>query len=710
MACRDCLPEEGVCRAGSSALPQKNNANAWSSDMKIKNRLPSLRLAPRAAGFVLATALPLAISTASAFELDLGDGASGSLDTTVSYGAAWRTEDPNRALAARYPTYLESVNDNRRTFINKNDGDGNFDNSGKPVSSVFKITSDLELKYGDYGAFVRGTAFYDSVIMDGTPNRASPNYYPNSASCNVQNTPLSQLSKCGFPSEIDDHSGSRARFLDAYAYGNFTVADHALNVRLGEQVLSWGEALFLQDGINSANPVSLSNLRLPGAEVKEALLPLPMLYASLELSDKLTAEAFYEFDWDYSEPDDVGTFYSSDDAFAGEGANRILVNPLQPDPLDPTSIVRQIGTLQAFNNAPFDPLTQSQAWLTNKRVSDKSVNTNNQYGIAFRYSMEATELGLFFMNYNSHKPVAQAITGDALAINPLTGLPNGNQPAAVRAYNACLTLGGTSISCAGMANAYNYIDTTKYQLLYPEDIHMIGASFSTTVGDLSLSGELAYRPNDVILSELGDNLVAYNTINATTIGNGGTASAGSVLNNGQPLAAGQTVQDWVRLETYHLDLVGINNFGPQLGADVMTGVLELGAEFIPNGENKRYASTASLLNLEAPYNALVPPEGPSSDYMSNFSWGYRVVLTSTYNDAIAGWALSPVIRFAHDVQGNSNRTGNFLQNRKAATVGVNALYNQALEVGVAYNAFWGADKSNLLTDRDNITASVKYSF
>lgn len=674
--------------------------------MKNKNRPSSLRLAPRAAGFALATVLPLAVSTASAFELNLGE-VTGSLDSTVSYGTGWRTEDPDKALAARYPTYAEAVAANHRTFVNKNDGDANFDNNGEPITSVFKITSDLELKYDNYGAFVRGTAFYDSVLMDGRPNRPSPNYYPNSASCNVQNTPLSMLSKCGFPREIDDHSGSDARFLDAYVYGNFDMGGHALNVRLGEQVLSWGEALFLQDGINSANPVSLSKLRLPGAEVKEALLPLPMLYASLELTKGLTAEAFYEFDWDYSEPDDAGTFYSSDDAFAGQGANRILVNPLNPagipTPAGTVSIAQQIAAVQAFNNAPFDPVTLSQAWLTNKRMTDKPVDSSNQYGLAFRYSMEATELGLYFINYNSHKPVAQATTGDAFGVQ--TG-----KPQALAAMNACQTLGGNAAECTILANGYYYVDSTKYQLVYPEDIHMIGLSFSTTVGDLAFSGELAYRPNDVILSELGDNLVAYNAINSYTIGNGGSASAGSVLNNGQPLVAGQTVKDWVEMETYHLDLVGINNFGPALGADGMTGVLELGAEFIPNGENKRYSSTASLLNLEAPFNALIPPEGPSNDYLSNFSWGYRVVLTSTYNDVFAGVALSPVIRFAHDVQGNSNRTGNFLENRKAATVGVNAVYNQALDIGVAYNIFWGAEKSNLLEDRDNITAAIKYSF
>lgn len=645
--------------------------------MKKKNGLQSLRMAPRAAGFALATVLPLAVSTASAFELNLG-AVTGSLDTTVSYGTGWRMEEQDPKLAALYATYNDSVTDNRLTFIDKNDGDANFDNDSKPISSTFKITSDLELKTGDFGAFVRGTAFYDTVLADERPNRSFPANFPNSRSCNVQTS--ASPADCGFPKELDERVASDARFLDAYVYGNFDVAGRALNVRLGEQVINWGEALFLQDGINNANPVSLSKLRVPGAEVREALLPLPMIYGSYELADSLTMEAFYEFDWDYSEADGVGTYYSTDDAFAGDGANEILVNALGQ-------------------------------FYTNSRISDKPVDSDGQFGVAFRYSMDSTELGLFYMNYHSHKPVAQATPGvwSALPTDPLI-------PDRLNAAKA-------------------FIESTTYQIVYPEDIQMIGLSFSTAFGDLALSGELAYRPNDVILSELGDNLVAYNTTAAVCYAlnscdsNVGFAY-GQVLNSVKP---NETVKVWEELETYNLDLVAINNFGPMIGANQVIGVLEVGASYIPSGEDKRYASTASLLNIplvDAPagVRGQVCPEftpsstdsiyeagtclseGPSNDYLDELSWGYRMVLSATYNDVFAGVALNPVIRFAHDVDGNSHRTGNFLENRKSGLVGVNAIYNNALEMGIAYNAFWGAEASNLLHDRDNLTLTLKYSF
>lgn len=659
------------------ACLNNNNSPALELFMTNKKSLLTLKLAPKAAGFALATILPFIVSSASAFELNMG-GVSGSLDTTLSYGTGWRLEAQDRNYAALYPNYAALRSANKATMANKNDGDANFDNNSDVISSVFKITSDLELKYQDYGVFVRGTAFYDDVIMGERPNRSQANYFTNSSDCNAGNTGPAQIGNCGFPSDIDHHSGRDARFLDAYVYGNFTVADRALNVRLGEQVINWGEALFLQDGINSANPVSLAKLRLPGAEVKEALLPLPMLYGSFELTKALTMEAFYEFDWDYSEPDDLGTYYSTDDAFAGIGASRILVN---------------LG---------------GSTFATNKRISDKSVDNDGQFGVAFRYFAEElnnTEFGLFFMNYHSHKPVAQAKAGQFSA-------------------------------AAGVAAAKSYLDSTTYQLVYPEDIQMYGLSFSTTVGDLSFSGELAYRPNDVILSELGDNLVAYNALYANAVATGlWPASAGGamgpVLSKGERVTPGTTIKDWVELETYNMSLVAINNFGPTLGADGLMGILELGGTYIPKGEDNRYASTASLLNIPLSaiqYGALTPAlvagacsgskyeasscisEGPSNDYLDKFSWGYRAVLTATYNDVFAGVALNPVLRFAHDVEGNSHRTGNFLENRKAATVAVNAVYNNNTEVGLAYNAFWGAEATNFLGDRDNITLAAKYSF
>ena len=95
--------------------------------------------------------LPLLIAgSAQAVEFSLMDNQlSGSIDTTLSYGAMWRVQGRDK----------DNISD-----INADDGNRNFDTG--LVSEVYKATSDLSLKYDNYGAFVRGTAYYDTQIMD----------------------------------------------------------------------------------------------------------------------------------------------------------------------------------------------------------------------------------------------------------------------------------------------------------------------------------------------------------------------------------------------------------------------------------------------------------------------------------------------------------------------------------------------------------------
>ena len=118
--------------------------------MEINARKPLLRFAPAKAGFALAGLLPLLVAgQVQAVEFSFADDEiAGSIDTTVSYGQLWRVQGQDKS------------NDD----INANDGNRNFDTG--LVSEVFKVTTDLEATYQNYGAFVRGTAFYDTQIMD----------------------------------------------------------------------------------------------------------------------------------------------------------------------------------------------------------------------------------------------------------------------------------------------------------------------------------------------------------------------------------------------------------------------------------------------------------------------------------------------------------------------------------------------------------------
>jgi len=118
-------------------------------------------------------------------------------------------------------------------------------------------------KYKNYGAFFRGTYFHDFVLNNKDTSTTS-----------------------GFNDAAKDRVDNNITLLDAFVYGSFhSFGERNLNVRLGQQVVSWGESTFLQNGINIINPVDVSKLRIPGSELKEALLPTPMVWASQDLSD-----------------------------------------------------------------------------------------------------------------------------------------------------------------------------------------------------------------------------------------------------------------------------------------------------------------------------------------------------------------------------------------------------------------------------------------
>ena len=82
--------------------------------------------------------------------------------------------------------------------------------------------------------------------------------------------------------------------LDAYVYGSFDVGDSDLQLRLGNQVVNWGESIFIQ-GVNQINPIDVPAARRAGAEIKEILLPVWAAYANWGF-DFGSVEAFYQLE------------------------------------------------------------------------------------------------------------------------------------------------------------------------------------------------------------------------------------------------------------------------------------------------------------------------------------------------------------------------------------------------------------------------------
>ncbi|MCH8178066.1 MAG: DUF1302 family protein, partial [Proteobacteria bacterium] len=264
----------------------------------------------RCAGLSLALlASSLSLGTAQAVNFTLGE-VEGRFNSQISVGVSWRAEDRDWSLISGgnggdMSAFNNGVND---------DGNLNFDD-GDAFSRIFKGVHDLELSYQNLGLFVRGKYWSDFALED--DDRPWGNVVNGYAS----GVPLSDE---GF-NDFAKFSG--AELLDAFIYGDFELGDKPLDARLGRQVVSWGESTFIQGGINAINPIDVSAFRRPGAEIKEGLLPVNLLFANLGATDNLSVEGFYQLEWEPTAIDGCGTYFSNVD-YVAKGCNTLTMGSI----------------------------------------------------------------------------------------------------------------------------------------------------------------------------------------------------------------------------------------------------------------------------------------------------------------------------------------------------------------------------------------------
>jgi hypothetical protein len=558
---------------------------------------------------------------AEAFRFNLGD-VQGSLDSTLSFGMSWRMSDQDKEI-------IGTSNGGYAHSVNGDDGNLNY-KKNDPISQTYKITSDLQLDYKNFGLFMRGTAFYDHENYKKSRDR----------------TELSD--------DAIDLVGKDAELLDAYVWWNFDLGEMPGQLRLGDQVVSWGESTFIQNSINTINPIDVSKFRLPGSELKEALVPVGMVSGSLSINDYLSLEGFYQYKWEKTEIDPTGYYWSSND-FAGEGGSKVMLGfGAAPDSLPPG-----IGT-----NAVV-PRGQTQY-----------AKNGDQFGVALRAfvpQLNDTELGLYFINYHSRLPIISARTG---TIPPWP--------------------------------AGDYVGTGAYFTEYPEDIQLYGVSFNTQLSGtgIALQGEYSYR-KDVPL-QIDDVEILYAALSPINPALG--------INQLGPYTFNQEIQGYKEMDVSQAQMTATKVFGPSFGANQWVVVGEVGVTHVHNMPSKdklrfeapgTYTSGNNLFTLAGAQ----PATEKSEAFADDTSWGYRVVTKLDYNDAIGAVTLSPRIAWAHDVDGNSpGPGGNFVEHRKAITFGVNADYQKTWSADLSYTDFFGAGRYNLANDRDVLALNVKYSF
>ncbi|KJJ63599.1 type V secretory pathway, adhesin AidA [Pseudomonas sp. 10B238] len=612
-------------------------------------------------------ALAVALGTASpayAVTFNIGE-VEGQLDSAMSIGASWSTTDRDMDLVGINnggTGYTQTGDDGRLNF-----------KKGETFSKIFKGIHDLELRYGDSGAFIRGKYWYDFELKD-------------------ENRLFKDISDSN-RKEAAQSSG--AQILDAFLYHNYYLGDLPGTVRVGKQVVSWGESTFIGNSINSINPLDAAAFRRPGAEIKEGLIPVNMLYVSQSVSDRLSMEAFYQLEWDQTIVDNCGTFFGSDVAQDGCDNNYHVGNPTIA-PLQP---------LAARFGQGFDVTSEG---IVLPRGGDRDARDSGQYGFAFRWLGDATEYGLYFMNYHSRTPIVSTQTASGIldvAGSPAFGeavagaVAVANGPCAPAVFGlgtpACVRgVAGGLLQSAALGNG-------KYYLEYPEDIRLYGASFSTTLPTgTAWSGEISYRPNAPVQINTTD--LSRALLNPLSIANTGSAASPVAT------AEGADNRGYNRKEITQVQTTFTHFFDQVLGAGRVTVVGEVGFAHVGGLESTsdlRYGRDAIYGTPDdAGQLAAYGDEG----FVTANSWGYRLRALADYSNVFAGVNLTPNVSFSHDVDGYGPN-GLFNEDSKAVSVGVDAVYQNRYTASLSYTDFFDGDY-NTLVDRDFLALSMGVNF
>ncbi|MFZ5495826.1 MAG: DUF1302 domain-containing protein [Verrucomicrobiota bacterium] len=627
---------------------------------------------------------------ARAFVFEIGE-VKGSFDTTLSAGGLYRLQDPDRQ-------YYGLTAGGLQRSVNADDGNLNYRQGMS--SFLVKANHDLQLDYRNAGVFVRGYYFNDFVNSNSNRDRTQLN------------------------GEARDIVAEGGELLDAYLYLKADLGSLPATLRFGRQVLSWGESTFIPNGINSINPIDVAKLRTPGSELKEALRPLSMASGSVNLTDTLSLEAFYLFGWERTRVDPPGTYFSTND-FVAKGGSKVYLG--------------------------FGAIADSAALGSVNRGPDNEPDDQGQYGVNLRWLAErlnSTEFGLYYLNYHSRLPVISARTpaspisaalvqstaaslaqtslvpamipvfgaGTSTALTTLlgaalTGVPSSALPASMQPfYPAAAQIAAGARTIGFLTSA----QTAHYLIEFPKDVHLVGASFNTSIRGVALQGELSYRANQPLQADDVELLfAALSSINPLYGANNQLGSYAGQLNT--------YVRGWRRHKVWTGQLTATKVGRGILGAAQTTLIAEAGfvRADLPAKSVLRYDAPGTFVGGEIAYMngsgsnpaGIAPLSEPSAAFADDFSWGYQLVGRLDYTNVFAGVNVSPLVVFAHDVGGNTPLPlGNFLHGRKTITLGADFTYQNAWAVELRYVNFGGAGRYNLLGDRDYVSATLKYSF
>jgi hypothetical protein len=580
----------------------------------------------RVGAVVLSAAIGLVPGQAFAFDFQEGD-VNFSLNTQFTYGFGIRTKNQSCSLIGD-PNASCGASANTAQWSNADNGDLNY-KRGQLFADYLKVTSELLATAPDgYKFFTRASYLYDfsaghteRTDLSGDANKQISNWF---------------------------------YWYDIWGSKDFTIGDQQAHIRVGNQVINWGESIFAFGGINASNSYDYQKLLVPGTQIKEALLPAPMISFATGIANGLNTEMYYQFRWNRTLVPPVGTYFSNDDLYGRGYAPFILsTTNFNVGGLDAGTISgsRAQSVLAPTNQNLINGVYSGPPYnsIGFGFGSDITPKNTGQWGINLSYNIPGTQINVtgYYENYHDKVPV---LLSDASGSLQNVFLPNR---------------------------------------------HLFGLSTNFPVGDWAIGGELSYRPRDAIAL-------------STCYGQGGPTDANT---NG---VVGINCPLYIDKRKFQTDLTALLTmahtqypFLNYLGADVAYLTAELTWIDYPGvGPSTPINRTIDGVNVmqvpDAVYGIWLNKNAGTGYPIfagtgTASSIGLAVDFNWTYDGTlIKGWQVTPGATLYASVHGDTpTYFANYLDGARAMNFYV--LFNQnptIWQAGLNYTAYWGGSNNN----------------
>lgn len=644
-------------------------------------------------------------NAAATTEFEFGDGWQGNWTTTLSYSKAVRAKNPDSQLYTAGNGALVGYTGGQAgtgaALSTVDEGNLNY-RKGDTISELVKLISEVEVKKDTAGGLLRVKLWYDNALNHNNVALGSQanGYNGYNGLTNTLGSPR-PLSDSGLDPLVQFQG---AELLDAYVYNQFDgIGGNPMQIRLGKQVMNWGESVFVQ-GVNQINPIDVPSLRRPGTELKEVFIPVWALNLSQNFGKAGTLEGFYQLKYQATPVDSgCGMYWSqtmSPVSSSSPGPCNAIV-PLAglPGSLNPAlAFFGQFGSpgsvlypgLPANVPAPGMPAVPANSAFMYQVASPNTPKAGDM-GLAYRFNVEPldTEFGVYAERLAPRTPVISSLY--------TPGTPN-----------PTLTWLNTLLGGPVFNSAVSYWE-------YPAHEKIFGLSASTSILGWSVSGEYSHT------ADYAAQINGADILNAVLTGTGPYGARAAALKVANPSAyvPGYTLTTKDQIQ-FNFVKVGNGILGAdqyQLVGEIAyqrnglpdyhdSGALRYGRGFIFGAGSTATTNTCVAGPTFNPSAAGCQNNG----FVTKNAWGYRLLGKLEYTNVWdSGVTAAPSVFYSQDVKGYSV-DGQFLENRSATNLSVKFTYKKSYSLDLNYIRFGKKAQYDDLRDRDYMSATLSATF